>query len=85
MLFYSKLINYFNPDIMNKDIIDSLNSELEDAIDEGREALKNAELREKFEEAKTETELYIRKNPIQSVLIGAAAGYLLGKIFRIGK
>lgn len=85
MLFYSKSKNYFNPDIMNEDIIDSLNSELEDVIDEGREALKNAELREKFEEAKTETELYIRKNPIQSVLIGAAAGYLLGKIFRIGK
>lgn len=67
---------------MDEDIIDSLNNELEDVIDEGRDYLDENDLKEKFNETKTDAELLIRKHPIQSVLIGAVAGYVLGKLFR---
>lgn len=67
---------------MEEDILKSLNEDLEDVIDEGRQMLNDAELQDKFYELKTETELYIRKHPIQSVLAGALAGYIIGKIFK---
>ncbi len=67
---------------MEEDIINSLNEDLEDVIDEGRQLIENAELKERFNEAKTDAELYIRKHPIQSVIAGAIAGYIIGKIFR---
>jgi ElaB/YqjD/DUF883 family membrane-anchored ribosome-binding protein len=67
---------------MNDDIINDLNEELEGVLEEGHSYLEDLELQEKLDELKTEAELLIRKHPIRSVLIGAAAGYLLGKIFR---
>jgi ElaB/YqjD/DUF883 family membrane-anchored ribosome-binding protein len=67
---------------MEKDIINSLNEGLEDAIDEGRQMLERSEINERILDFKTETELYIRKHPFQSVIAGAVAGYILGKIFR---
>ncbi|WP_340103076.1 hypothetical protein [Rhodohalobacter sp. 8-1] len=67
---------------MEEDILNSLNEDLEDVIDEGRQMIENAEIQDRFYEFKTETELFIRKNPIQSVLAGALAGYLIGKIFK---
>lgn len=67
---------------MNEDLINDLNEELEGAIEEGRSLIENAELQEKFEEFKTEAELLIRKHPIKSVLAGAAAGYLIARIFK---
>ncbi|MFU8812715.1 MAG: hypothetical protein ACNA78_07075 [Balneolaceae bacterium] len=70
---------------MEENILNDLNEELEDVLEEGRKALDDAELKERLEEIKTELELTIRKHPIQSVLVGAAAGYLLGKLFRIGR
>jgi len=67
---------------MEKDIINSLNEGLEEAIDEGKQLIERAEISERFLDIKTETELYIRKHPFQSVIAGAVAGYILGKIFR---
>lgn len=67
---------------MDEEIINNLNDELEGAIQQGVSALREAEIEEKFNELKTETELFIRKYPIGSVAAGFAAGYLLGKIFR---
>jgi len=67
---------------MEEDILNSLNEDLEDVIDEGRQLVESAELQERFIEMKTETELFIRKYPIQSVLAGALAGYIIGKIFK---
>jgi ElaB/YqjD/DUF883 family membrane-anchored ribosome-binding protein len=67
---------------MEEDILNSLNEDLEDVIDEGRQLVENAELQDRFVEIKTETELLIRKHPIQSVLAGALAGYIIGKIFK---
>jgi ElaB/YqjD/DUF883 family membrane-anchored ribosome-binding protein len=67
---------------MEEDILNSLNKDLEDVIDEGRQLVESAELQERFIEMKTETELFIRKHPIQSVLAGALAGYIIGKIFK---
>lgn len=67
---------------MEEDILNSLNEDLEDVIDEGRQLIEDAELKERFNEAKTDAELFIRKHPIQSVIAGALAGYIIGKIFR---
>lgn len=67
---------------MDENIINDLNEELESVIEEGHSMLREAELREKFNEIKTEAELLIRKHPISSVAIGAAVGFLIGKIFR---
>jgi ElaB/YqjD/DUF883 family membrane-anchored ribosome-binding protein len=59
-----------------------MNEELEQILDEGRELIEELDLDERFEELKTEAELLIRKHPIQSVLIGAATGFILAKLFR---
>lgn len=67
---------------MEEDIINSLNEDLEEVIDEGREILRQAEIGERFEELRIESELFIRKHPIQSVLAGVVAGYIFGKIFK---
>lgn len=67
---------------MEENIINDLNDELESVLEEGRSALRNADLEEKFNEFKTETELLIRKHPLSSVAIGVAIGYLIGKILR---
>jgi len=67
---------------MEEDILNSLNEELEDVIDEGRQMIENAEIQERLAEYKTEAELFIRKNPIKSVVAGAFVGYIIGKIFR---
>ncbi|MCC5941676.1 MAG: hypothetical protein JJU37_09055 [Balneolaceae bacterium] len=67
---------------MDENIINDLNNELESVIEEGHSMLRDAELEEKFQEIKTEAELLIRKYPISSVALGAAVGFLIGKIFR---
>jgi len=67
---------------MNEDIINDLNEELEGVIEEGYSFLQDEELQEKIQELKTESELLIRKHPIKSVLIGAAAGYLLARLLK---
>jgi ElaB/YqjD/DUF883 family membrane-anchored ribosome-binding protein len=67
---------------MEEDILNSLNEDLEDVISEGRHMIENAELQDRINEIKTETELFIRKHPIQSVLAGALAGYIIGKIIK---
>lgn len=67
---------------MNEDIINDLNEELEGVIEEGQSILQDAELQEKLDELKTEAELLIRKHPVRSVLISAAAGYILARILK---
>ncbi|WP_069131046.1 hypothetical protein [Rhodohalobacter halophilus] len=67
---------------MNEDIINDLNEELEGVIEEGYSFLQDEELQEKIQELKTESELLIRKHPIKSVLISAAAGYLLARLLK---
>lgn len=67
---------------MEDDILNNLNEDLEDVIDEGRQMIDNTEIQDRFNEIRTETELFIRKHPIQSVVAGALAGYVIGKIFK---
>jgi len=67
---------------MEKDIINSLNEGLEDAIDEGKNLLERSQISERILDIKTETELYIRKHPFQSLIAGAVAGYIIGMICR---
>ncbi len=67
---------------MDENSINDMNEELENVIDEGRNILNELNLEEKLDELRTEAELMIRKNPLASVAIGAAVGFILGKILR---
>ncbi len=67
---------------MDEEIIKDLNDELEGAIDDVQRKLNSVDIEESIDELKTEAELLIRKYPVRSVLIGAAAGFLLGRIFK---
>lgn len=67
---------------MDEDIIRDLNKELENVIQEGQSLLEEAQLQERYDEIKTKAELMIRKHPLRSVLAGAAAGFILAKIFK---
>ncbi len=67
---------------MKEDILNDINEELENALNEGRVLLDELNLEEKLDELKTEAELIIRKHPLKSVLIGAAAGFVLAKLLR---
>ncbi len=65
---------------MNEEIIQNLNERLDVAIERGRDMLADEQLRERVDEVKDKAEEVIRKHPLKSVLIGAAVGFLLGKI-----
>jgi ElaB/YqjD/DUF883 family membrane-anchored ribosome-binding protein len=67
---------------MDEEIIKDLNDELEGAIDDAHRKLNSVDIEESIDELKTEAELLIRKYPVRSVLIGVAAGFLLGRIFK---
>jgi ElaB/YqjD/DUF883 family membrane-anchored ribosome-binding protein len=67
---------------MKEDILNDINEELENALNEGRVMLDELNLEEKLDELKTEAELIIRKHPLKSVIIGAAAGFILAKLLR---
>lgn len=66
---------------MDEEILENLNSRLDDAINRGREAIDDDELAERVDELKRRAELMIRRHPIKSVAAGLLAGYLIGKIF----
>ncbi len=68
--------------IMESNNIDDLNEELESVLEKGQSILSDLNLEEKLDELRTETELLIRKNPIASVAIGAAVGFVLGRLLR---
>lgn len=67
---------------MDSNIIDNLNEELENVLEEGQSIINELNLEEKLDELRTETELLIRKNPLASVAIGAAVGFVLGRLLR---
>ena len=68
--------------IMESNNIEDLNEELESVLEKGQSILSDLNLEEKLDELRTETELLIRKNPIASVAIGAAVGFVLGRLLR---
>lgn len=63
-------------------MIDDLSNELEGYIEEGKTILQDAELKEKYDEFITESELMIRKHPLKSVAVGALVGYLFARIIK---
>ncbi len=67
---------------MEKERIKNMNEELEEILEEGKHLLEEANLEERFNEMKTEAELLIRKHPIKSVLVGAAAGFIFAKLLK---
>lgn len=66
---------------MDEEILQNLNSRLDDALERGRKVVKDEELSERIDELKEQAEQTIRKHPLKSVAIGLLAGYIVGKIF----
>ncbi len=65
---------------MNEEILQNLNSRLDEALDRSRKVIEDEELNQRIEELKMRAELMIRKNPLKSVAAGLLAGFILGKI-----
>ncbi|MDR9419328.1 hypothetical protein [Gracilimonas sp.] len=66
---------------MNEEVIQNLNERLDVAIERGRVMLEDEELQKRVEELKQRSENTIRRNPIKSVAIGLAVGFIAAKIF----
>lgn len=66
---------------MDEEILQNLNSRLDDALERGRKVVNDEELSERIDELKEQAEQTIRKHPLKSVAIGLLAGYIVGKIF----
>jgi ElaB/YqjD/DUF883 family membrane-anchored ribosome-binding protein len=66
---------------MNEEIIQNLNERLDRAIGRGREILEDEELQVRLHELRERSENTIRKNPLASVAIGFAVGFIAAKIF----
>ncbi|MGN8225043.1 hypothetical protein [Gracilimonas sp. BCB1] len=66
---------------MNEEIIQNLNERLDSAIGRGREILEDEELQVRLEELKERSENTIRKNPLASIAVGFAVGFIAAKIF----
>ncbi|MAL16232.1 MAG: hypothetical protein CL670_11365 [Balneola sp.] len=66
---------------MNEEIIQNINERLDRAIDKGREILEDEDLQVRLEELKDKSESTIRKNPLKSVAVGLAVGFIAAKIF----
>lgn len=66
---------------MDEEILQNLNSRLDDALERGRKVVKDEEFSERIDELKEKAEQTIRKHPLKSVAVGLLAGYIVGKIF----
>ena len=66
---------------MNEEILQNLNERLDSAIERGRVILEDEELQVRLNELKQRTEGTIRQNPIKSIVIGFAVGFIASKIF----
>jgi ElaB/YqjD/DUF883 family membrane-anchored ribosome-binding protein len=65
---------------MNDEIISNLNERLDRTIDKGRAIVADDDFQQRLEQIRGQAEETIRKHPVKSVLIGLAAGIILGKI-----
>lgn len=65
---------------MNDEIIESLNTKLDLALEKGRQLMEDEELQQRLEDAKVIAEETVRKHPIKSVIAGLAVGFLIGKV-----
>lgn len=65
---------------MDKEIIENLNEELDDALERGRRLVDDEELAERLNELRERAEVLIRKHPVKSVAGGLLLGYIFGKL-----
>lgn len=65
---------------MDEEILQNLNSSLDEALEKGRQVVKEEQLAERIEELKAQAEKTIRKHPLKSIAVGLLTGFVLGKI-----
>lgn len=66
---------------MDEEILQNINQSLDEALEKGRQAVKDEQLAERLDELKSQAESAIRRHPLKSIAAGLLAGYVLGKIF----
>ncbi|WP_018126229.1 hypothetical protein [Balneola vulgaris] len=66
---------------MNDEIIRNLNDKLDVAFERGREMLADEDIQMRIQEIRNQAEDTVRANPVKSVLLGLAVGFLIGKAF----
>lgn len=66
---------------MDEEILQNLNRRLDEALERGRNIVKDEELEQQLEELKFRVEAAIREHPLKSVALGLFAGYVIGKLF----
>lgn len=66
---------------MDEEILQNINQSLDEALEKGRQAVKDEQLAERLDELKSQAESVIRRHPLKSIAAGLLAGYVLGKIF----
>lgn len=65
---------------MDEEILQNINRGLDEALEKGRQVVKDEQLAERIEELKAQAESTIRKHPLKSIAVGLLTGYVLGKI-----
>lgn len=66
---------------MDEEILQNLNRSLDEALEKGRQAVKDEQMAERIDELKKQAESAIRRHPLKSIAAGLLTGYILGKIF----
>jgi len=66
---------------MNEEILQNINTRLEEALEKGREIVEDEELEHRIEQLKSRAEKFIKEHPVKSIAAGFTVGYILGKIF----
>jgi ElaB/YqjD/DUF883 family membrane-anchored ribosome-binding protein len=66
---------------MLDEIVERVESTVMAMARQGNDFLKESELDVRIAEVKRKTEQLVREHPVQTLMVGAIAGYIIGRIF----
>jgi ElaB/YqjD/DUF883 family membrane-anchored ribosome-binding protein len=66
---------------MLDEIVERVESTVMAMARQGNDFLKESELDVRIAEVKRKTEQLVREHPVQTLVVGAIAGYIIGRIF----
>jgi len=66
---------------MLDEVVDRVESTIMAIARQGSDFLKESELDVRISEVKRKTEQLVREHPVESLVVGAVVGYLIGRLF----
>jgi ElaB/YqjD/DUF883 family membrane-anchored ribosome-binding protein len=66
---------------MLDEVVDRVESTIMAIARQGSDFLKESELDVRIAEVKRKTEQLVREHPVESLVVGAVVGYLIGRLF----